>query len=131
VREIFLVEKEPIWKRGILDLAAIFFLIGGIIILMTVLMMIPIENIYPFELRTELSFSQIIVLIVIIICSIESFECFNFASKRMLEKAGVRGIVIGAILLTLGSLLELKTQALEGSSILILISGIISYIYRK
>lgn len=126
-----MVEKEPIWKRGILDLAAIFFLIGGIIILMTVLMMIPIKNVYPFELRTELSFSQIIVLIVIIICAIESFECFNFASKRMLEKAGVRGIVIGAILLTLGSLLDLKTQALEGSSILILIGGIISYIYRK
>ncbi len=126
-----MVEKEPIWKRGILDLAAIFFLIGGIIILMTVLMMIPIKDIYPFELRTEVSFSQIIVLIVIIICAIESFECFNFTSKRILEKAGVRGIVIGAILLTLGSLLELKTQALEGSSILILIGGIISYIYRK
>ena len=123
--------KEPIWKRGVLDLAAIFFLIGGIIILMTVLMMIPIKNVYPFELRTEISFPQIIVLIVIIICAVESFECFNFASKRMLEKAGIRGVVIGAILLTLGSLLDIKTQALEGSSILILIGGIISYIYRR
>jgi hypothetical protein len=130
VRGIFL-NKEPIWKRGVLDLAAIFFLIGGIIILMTVLMMIPIKNVYPFELRTEISFPQIIVLIVIIICAVESFECFNFASKRMLEKAGIRGIVIGAILLTLGSILDIKTQALEGSSILILIGGIMSYIYRK
>ena len=125
------MKKEQMWKRGILDLAAIFFLIGGIIVLMTVLMMIPIKNIYPFELKSSLSFSQIIVLFIFLICAIESFECFNFSSKRMLEKAGVRGIVIGAVLLTLGSFLDIKTQALEGSSIIILIGGIISYIYRE
>ena len=44
------MKEEPIWKRAILDLSAILFLIGGIIGLVSIVMMIPISTVYPFRL---------------------------------------------------------------------------------
>jgi len=126
-----LVKNEPIWKRTVLDLAAIFFLVGGIVILMSTIVLIPIETIYPFKLKTGFNFSLLLVLIIGIICAIESFECFNFSSKRMLQKSGVRGIVIGAILLSVSSFAELNAQGFIAGAILILVGGIINYIYRE
>ena len=127
-----LVKKEPIWKRLLLDLASAFFLIGGVVSLINFIMMIPIHTILPFKLNAPITFSLIIVLIVGIICAIEAVECFKFSSKRVLEKAGIRGIVVGAILLSMGLLAgtDLKAQMVTASSILILIGGVINYIYR-
>lgn len=127
-----LVKDEPIWKRGLLDLSAAFFLIGGVIGLISVLMMIPISTIYPFRLTPSISFILLIALIVGIICAIEAFECYRYASKRILEKSGMRGIVIGAILLAVGLLMgsNLNAQMIVASAILILIGGVINYIYR-
>ncbi len=95
--------------------------------------MIPISTIYPFRLKAEVSFILLIVLIVGLICAIESFECYRFASKRILEKAGIRGIVVGAVLLSIGLIAGsyLTAQMITGSAILILIGGVINYIYRK
>lgn len=128
-----MVKKEAIWKRGLLDFAAAFFLIGGIISLITIIMMIPISTIYPFKVKTNITFTDLIVLIVGAICAIEAFECYSFASRRKLDKAGIRGIVIGAILLSIGLIIDshLKAQMITASAILILISGVISYLYRK
>ncbi len=126
-------KRETLWKKWLLDLASAFFLIGGVISLISFIMMIPISTIYPFKMNANIAFSLIIVLIVGIICSIEAFECFRFTSHRMLAKAGVRGIVIGAILLSMGLLAgsDMRAQMVTASSILILVGGVINYIYRE
>ncbi len=128
-----MVKEEPVWKRAVLDLSAILFLIGGVIGLVSVIMMIPISTVYPFRLTAGISFVLIVVLIVGAICAIEALECYSFASKRMSMKAGMRGIVAGAILLVVGlvSGSDLKTQILIASSILILVAGAINYVYRE
>ena len=128
-----MVKEEPIWKRAVLDLSAILFLIGGIIGLVSIVMMIPIATVYPFRLIAGISFFLIVILVVGAICAIEALECYGFASKRMTTKAGMRGIVIGAILLVVGLLSgsDLKTQILIASSILILVAGAINYVYRE
>jgi hypothetical protein len=128
-----LVKKEPIWRRGLLDLAAAFFLIGGVVSLMSIIMMVPIRTVYPFKLNSSISFALIIILIVGIICAIQTFECYKLTSNRMLIKAGIRGIVIGAILLSIGLMSgsEIKAQMVTASAILILVGGVINYIYRE
>jgi hypothetical protein len=127
------VKEEPIWKRALLDLSAILFLIGGIIGLVSIVMMIPISTVYPLRVTTGISFILIIILVVGVICAIEALECYSYASKRMTTKAGMRGIVIGAILLVISLLSgsDIKTQILIASSILILIAGAINYVYRE
>ncbi|MEM2902781.1 MAG: hypothetical protein QXO32_08675 [Candidatus Bathyarchaeia archaeon] len=128
-----MVKEEPVWKRGLLDLSIAFFLIGGVVSLISVLTMIPISTIYPFKLKPSISFTLIVGLVVALICAIEAFECYRFASRRMLSKSGIRGIVIGAILLSIGMLegRDLRSQMLIASAVLILIAGVISYIYRE
>ena len=128
-----MVGEEPVWKRAVLDLSAALFLIGGVIGLVSTIMMIPISTVYPFRLPSGISFALIILLVVGVICSLEAFECYSFASKRMHEKAGMRGVVVGAILLVVALLngSDLKTQILVASAILILIAGAINYVYRS
>ena len=128
-----MVKEEQVWKRAVLDLSAILFLIGGVIGLVSVIIMIPISTVYPFRLTAGISLVLIVVLIVGAICAIEALECYSFASKRMSMKAGMRGIVVGAILLVLGLMSgsDLKTQILIASSILILVAGAINYVYRE
>ena len=128
-----MVKEEPIWKRAVLDLSAILFLIGGIIGLVSIVMMIPISTVYPLRVATGISFILIIILVVGVICAIEALECYSFALKRMTTKAGMRGIVIGAILLVISLLSgsDIKTQILIASSILILVAGAINYVYRE
>ena len=128
-----MVKEEPIWKRAVLDLSAILFLIGGIIGLVSIVMMIPISTVYPFRVTAGISFILIIIIVVGVICAIEALECYSFASKRITTKAGMRGIVIGAILLVISLLSgsDLKTQILIAGSILILVAGAINYVYRE
>lgn len=44
-------EVSPL-KHGIIDLAAIFFMIGGVVSLVVSILTIPIATIYPFVLPT-------------------------------------------------------------------------------
>ena len=128
-------KEEQVWKRAALDLSAILFLIGGIIGLVSIVMMIPISTVYPFMLTSGAGISYILIIVLIVgaICAIEALECYSFASKRITMKAGTRGIVVGVILLVIGFLSgsDLKTQILIGSSILILVAGAINYSYRE
>jgi len=126
-----LAKEEPIWKRSLLDLSAALFLIGGVVSLISIITMVPI-SVYPLRIIGAIGFALLILLIVGMICTIEAFECYSFASKRMLAKAGIRGIVVGAILLSLGLIggPDLKTQMVIVSAALILIGGVINYIYR-
>jgi hypothetical protein len=128
-----MTRDEPVWKRAALDLSAILFLIGGIVGLVSIIMMVPIAMVYPFMLAPGISYSLLIVLVVGALCGVEALECYSYASKRMTMKAGMRGIVVGVILLVIGFLggTDLKTQILIGSSILILVAGAINYFYRE
>lgn len=126
--------KESITRRTFLDLAAAFFLIGGIVALASTIVMIPIATIYPFALRV-VTFVTLVVLVVGIICAMEALECYSFASKRLLLKAGMRGIIVGAILLSLSigliGIQDFRTQLVAGSAVLMIIGGVICYIYRE
>ncbi|MBS7631944.1 hypothetical protein KEJ47_10350 [Candidatus Bathyarchaeota archaeon] len=128
-----MVKREPIWKAILLDLSAAFFIIGGVVSLISTILMIPISTIYPFRINPSISFILIIVLIVGLICAVEAFECYRFVSQNQAHKAGLRGIVIGAILLSIGLVggQGLKIQFIIGSATLILIAGVICYIYRE
>jgi hypothetical protein len=86
-------------KHGFVDLAAILFVIGGVVALAMTILAIPIGSIYPFSLSSSLSVTSIVVLGVSLICSLGALHCFSLASKRMLSEAGVRGLIFGALLL--------------------------------
>jgi hypothetical protein len=126
---------EPVWKRTLLDLAAALFLIGGVVSLVSLIAMIPIATIYPFFLMAPVRFITVVVLIVGTICAVEAFECYGFASKRDLSKAGIRGIIIGAVLLSLSMGLigveDFRNQLITASAILIIVAGAVCYVYRE
>jgi hypothetical protein len=124
------VKRRTSLEARVLDLSAAFFLIGGVIGIVTIIMMIPISTVYPFRLNVGISFALVVVLVIGAICALEAFECYNFASKRITGKAGMRGIVAGAFLLVVALMSgsDLKTQTLIASSILI--AGAINYVYR-
>jgi len=86
-------------KHGFVDLAAILFVIGGVVSLVMTLLSLPITSVYPPSIPTSLSTASTIVLAVSLICSIGAIHCFSLAGKRMLSEAGVRGLIFGALLL--------------------------------
>jgi hypothetical protein len=128
-------------KHGFVDLAAILFVIGGVVSLAMTILALPISSIYPLNLPTSLTATSIVVLAVMLICSLGALHCFSLATKRMLSEAGVRGLIFGALLLIFslgvaGSLggssvslggLGTSTLLTEVSAILILIAGIICF----
>jgi hypothetical protein len=123
-------------KHGFVDLAAILFVIGGVVSLAMTVLAIPIGSIYPFSLPT-LTLTQIVVLGVSLICSLGALHCFSLATKRMLSEAGVRGLIFGALLLIFsfgvagnfrGS--DTGTLLTEVSAVLIIIGGIICFCLR-
>jgi hypothetical protein len=88
-------------KTGFLDMAAALFVIGGVISLVVSILAIPIASIYPFTLPNSFSFVFAVVLVVSLICSFGAIHCYTLASRRLLSQAGMRGVIFGAILLTL------------------------------
>ena len=87
-------------KHGFVDLAAIMFVIGGVVSLIMNLLTIPIQSVYPsFTLPSTLGTSFLVVLGISLICSLGAIHCFSLTTRRMLSEAGIRGIVFGALLL--------------------------------
>lgn len=86
-------------KHGFVDLAAILFVIGGVVSLAMTILAIPINSIYPLSISTSMTANQIVILGISLICSLGALHCFSLASKRMLSEAGVRGLIFGALLL--------------------------------
>jgi len=129
-------------KHGFVDLAAILFVIGGVVSLAMTVLAIPINSIYPFSISSSLSATQIVVIAISLICSVGALHCFSLATKRMLSEAGVRGIIFGALLLifSLGIVGGLTIASAGGSgtgtfltavsAFLILIGGIICFALR-
>ena len=124
-------------KHGFVDLAAILFVIGGVVSLAMTILAIPISSIYPLGLPTNLTATSVVVLGVSLICSFGALHCFSLATKRMLSEAGVRGLIFGALLLIFsfgvaGTLRGSDTGTLltAVSAFLILIGGIICFSLR-
>jgi hypothetical protein len=124
-------------EHGFVDLAAILFVIGGVVSLVMTILALPITSVYPLSLPTSLTAATIVVLGVSMICSLGALHCFSLASKRMLSEAGVRGLIFGALLLIFslgiaGSLGGAGTGTFLTvvSAFLILIAGIICFSLR-
>lgn len=121
-------------KTGFLDLAAAFFVIGGVISLIVSVLALPIFSVYPFIVVTfGLVFA--VIFVVGLICSLVAIHCYSLTTRRSLPQAGMRGIISGAILLTLslglvGMTHELTTQIGVVSAIMILIAGAVCFVLR-
>jgi len=86
-------------KHGFVDLAAVMFVIGGVVTLVMSLLALPIASIYPFTLPSNLGTEFLVVLGITVICSLGAIHCYSLVTKRMLSEAGIRGLIFGALLL--------------------------------
>jgi len=124
-------------KHGFVDLAAILFVIGGVVSLVMSILTIPVASVYPFAMPTNFSTVFLVVLGISLVCSLGAIHCYSLTTKRMLSEAGMRGIVFGALLLifSLGLIGGFggsnTTNSLTTlSSVLILIAGIVCFALR-
>jgi len=85
-------------KHGVIDLAAILFVVGGVVALIMTLLSIPFQNIYPLTLPTTLSATLIVGLAIGLICSLGAIHCYSLTTRRMLSEAGIRGVIFGVLL---------------------------------
>jgi len=127
--------SPSIFKNGFLDLAGALFVIGGVISLIISVLALPIFSIYPF-IVLPFGFVFAIVFVVGLICSLVAIHCYSLSIKRHLSQAGTRGIISGAILLTLSLGLIGVTRGLNAalgavSAIIVLIAGAICFVLRQ
>ncbi len=120
-------------KHGFVDLAAVFFVIGGVVSLIMTLLSVPITSVYPnLTLPQNLGLSFLVVGIISLICSLGAIHCYSLTMKRMLSEAGIRGLIFGALLLIfsiVGGFREsnISTTLIAISGLLILIAGAITF----
>jgi hypothetical protein len=131
-----MTEISPL-KHDFVDLAAVLFVIGGVVSLVMSILTIPIASVYPMVTAFNFSMVFLVVLGISLICSLEAIHCYSLATKRILSEAGIKGIVFGALLLIfsmglVGSYRQPDTTTLLTalSSILILIAGGICFVMR-
>lgn len=128
------MSSTPVVKNGFLDLAAALFVIGGVISLIVSVLALPIFSVYPFIV---VSFGLVfaVIFVVGLICSLVAIHCYSLTTRRLLSQAGMRGIISGAILLTLslgliGMTHELTTEVGAVSATIILIAGAVCFVLR-
>lgn len=126
-------------KHGIVDLAAIFFVVGGVVSLVVNVLTLPITNLYPISLPSSFSLTtvSVAVLAISLICSLGAIHCYSLTTKRMLSEAGIRGIIFGTLLLVfslgvVGAFRQSDTNTLLTalSAFLILIAGVVTFAMR-
>jgi hypothetical protein len=132
-------------KHGFVDLAAVMFVIGGVVTLVMSLLSLPIASIYPFTLPSNLGTEFLVVLGITVICALGAIHCYSLVTKRMLSEAGIRGLIFGALLLIfslglIGGLSGTGTTTAVGSgttsllttlsAVLIVVAGIICFALR-
>jgi len=124
-------------KVGFVDLAAMFFAIGGVVSLIMSILMIPIASIYPLVIPANFSLAFLVTLIMGLVCSLGAVHCYSLTTRRILSKAGMRGIIFGALLLifSIGLFDNFRGSAASTllttlSAVLILIAGAICFVLR-
>jgi inner membrane protein involved in colicin E2 resistance len=124
-------------KHGFVDLAAVFFVIGGVVSLIISFLAIPISSIYPSFTLPTIGPGVLVTLVVGVVCSLGAIHCYTLTRRRLLSEAGIRGIIFGAVLLILGlglwgTFAQSGTTALlmGVSAVLILIAGAVCFVLR-
>jgi hypothetical protein len=124
-------------KHGFVDLAAVLFVIGGVVSLVMSILALPIASIYPFTLPSSLGTEFIVVLGITVICSLGAIHCYSLTTKRMLSEAGIRGLIFGALLLifslgVIGGFRGSSTATVLNtlSAVLIIVAGVICFTLR-
>ena len=121
-------------KTGIVDVAAVLFVVGGVASFVMSLLVVPLVTV-----ALPITFAAVImiVLLVTLICSLGAVHCYTLATKRLLSEAGIRGMIFGALLLifSLGlvgnfSPSAATTSLIEVSAVLVLIGGGICFMLR-
>ena len=121
-------------RTGVVDVAAVLFVVGGVASFVMSLLVIPLVSVaFPFTFASVI----MIVLVVTLICSLGAVHCYTLATKRLLSEAGIRGMIFGALLLifSLGlvgnfSPSATTTSLIEVSAVLVLIGGGICFMLR-
>ena len=130
-------------KHGFVDLAAVLFVIGGVVSLVLALLSIPIASLYPISLPSSFSMVFVVVLAIGLVCSLGAIHCYTLTTKRLLSEAGMRGMIFGALLLILslgifgnfssgGNFVQATSGAFltEVSAVLIIVGGVICFSLR-
>jgi hypothetical protein len=105
------------YRQLLLDVAELLFVVGvvaGFLSPLYLVMTLPHLHTFPWPLLT----SSIISLVAAFL----SLNCYGNVKKRKLIEAGFKGVIAGALLIATGNLLV---------GFLVLVAGIISYIYRR
>ena len=118
-------------KHGFVDMAAVLFVIGGVVSIVMSLLTIPI-SLYPVSLPSSFSTVFIVVLAISLICSLGAIHCYSLTTQRLLSEAGIRGTIFGALLLIfslglVGSFRDSNTVLTSLSAILIIAGGVICF----
>jgi len=119
---------EAFSRKTLLDVASIFFLLGSIVVLVISVLRLPVAQVLPSFRVGTLSYPDLVAIIAGIIGAVLGFDCFYMTTKRKLSDAGIRGIVIGAVLLSIAWVIGL--QMIGVGAVLVLVAGVICYIYR-
>jgi hypothetical protein len=119
---------EAFSRKTLLDSASIFFLLGSIVVLVISVLRLPVAQVLPSFRVGTLSYPDLVAIIAGIIGAVLGFDCFYMTTKRKLSDAGIRGIVIGAVLLSIAWVIGL--QMIGVGAVLVLVAGVICYIYR-
>jgi len=119
---------EAFSRKTLLDAASIFFLLGSIVVLVISVLSLPVAQVLPSFRVGTLSYRDLVAIIAGIIGAVLGFDCFYMTTKRKLSDAGIRGIVIGAVLLSIAWVIGL--QMIGVGAVLVLVAGVICYIYR-
>jgi len=124
-------------KHGLVDFAAVLFVIGGVVSLVMSILTIPIVSVYPLIIPTNFSLAFLVVLGISLVCSLGAVHCYSLTTRRLLSEAGIRGVIFGALLLffsigLIGSFRGPGTFSLltTASATLILIGGMICFALR-
>jgi hypothetical protein len=118
---------------GIVDVAAVLFVVGGVASFVMSLLVIPLVSV---TLPVTFTSVFLIVLAITLICSLGAIHCYTLATKRLLSEAGMRGMIFGALLLVfslglVGSFSPATTTFLaEVSAFLVLVGGVICFVLR-
>ena len=121
-------------KTGVVDLAAVLFVVGGVASFVMTLLTVPLVNI-----RLPATFITVFILVLAIslICSIGAIHCYTLATKRMLSEAGMRGMIFGALLVIfsvgfVGNFIPAASVAMlaELSGLLVLMGGMACFVLR-
>ena len=119
---------------GIVDVAAVLFVVGGVASFVMSLLVIPLVSV---TLPVTFTSVFLIVLAITLICSLGAIHCYTLATKRLLSEAGMRGMIFGALLLVfslglVGSFSPASTTTFLGevSAFLVLVGGVICFVLR-